>query len=82
MTVAATARRGVVQMRGEAVDQYFRELDGLVLHLKGLVLVKKLRQREGADEGELGMYRAEIERVRERLAGLVMAQGARQPTSA
>jgi hypothetical protein len=28
------------------------------------------------------MYRAEIERVRERLAGLVMAQGARQPTSA
>jgi hypothetical protein len=46
----------------------FRELDDLVLHLKGLVLVRKLRERNGADAAELDMYRAEIERVRERLA--------------
>jgi hypothetical protein len=46
----------------------FRELDDLVLDLKGLVLVRKLRERNGAEAGELAMYGAEIERVRERLA--------------
>jgi hypothetical protein len=49
----------------------FRELDELVLHLKGLVLVRKLRERSGAEPSELAMYGAEIERVRERLAGFV-----------
>jgi hypothetical protein len=49
----------------------FRELDDLVLHLKGLVLVRKLRERSGAEPSELAMYGAEIERVRERLADVV-----------
>jgi hypothetical protein len=49
----------------------FRELDDLVLHLNGLVLVRKVRERNGADEDELEMYGAEIERVRERLAEFV-----------
>ncbi len=49
----------------------FRELDDLVLHLKGLVLVRRFRERRGADTGELAMYRAEIDRVRDRLANLV-----------
>ena len=49
----------------------FRELDDLVLHLKGLVLVRKVRERNGADEDELELYRAEIDRVRERLAAFV-----------
>jgi hypothetical protein len=49
----------------------FRELDDLVLHLKGLVLVRRLREQRGAAADELLMYRTEIERVRERLAGLV-----------
>ena len=49
----------------------FRELDDLVLHLKGLVLVRKLRERNGAEATELAMYGAEIERVRERLADVV-----------
>lgn len=48
----------------------FRELDDLVLHLKGLVLVRKLRERDGAEEAELDMYGAEIERVREQLAAV------------
>jgi DNA-nicking Smr family endonuclease len=39
--------------------------------LKGLVLVRKLRERHGADAGELDMYGAEIERARERLAAFV-----------
>jgi hypothetical protein len=49
----------------------FRRLDDLVLQLKGLVLVKALRERSGADEGELGMYRTEIARLRDDLAELV-----------
>ena len=49
----------------------FRELDDLVLQLKGLVLVRRLREERGADTGELLMYGAEIERVREKLANLV-----------
>lgn len=54
----------------------FRELDDLVLHLKGLVLVRKLRERNGAEESELAMYGDEIERLRERLADLVRLQAA------
>jgi hypothetical protein len=53
----------------------FRELDDLVLHLKGLVLVRKLRERNGAEPAELAMYGTEIERVRERLAGFVKEYG-------
>ena len=54
----------------------FRELDDLVLHLKGLVLVRKLRERNGAEASELAMYGMEIERVREQLADLVKLQAA------
>jgi len=53
------------------MDRPFRELDDLVLHLKGLVLVRNLRQRKGADSNELEMYRAEIERTRDRLASFL-----------
>jgi hypothetical protein len=49
----------------------FRELDDLVLHLKGLVLVRGVREQGGADEKELAMYGAEIDRVRDRLAAFV-----------
>jgi len=49
----------------------FRELDDLVLNLKGLVLVRALREQRGADDGELDLYSVEIERVRDRLASLV-----------
>jgi hypothetical protein len=51
--------------------QHFRELDALVLHLKGLVLIRDLRRRDEADVRELAMYNAEIRRVREQLALLV-----------
>jgi hypothetical protein len=53
------------------VNHGFRELDDLVLHLKGLVLVRRLRERSGADTGELAMYGVEIDRVRDRLANFV-----------
>ena len=53
----------------------FGKLDDLLLHLKGLVLVREVRQRRGADEGELLMYGAEIDRVRNQLARLVRSGG-------
>ena len=49
----------------------FRQLDDLVVQLKGLVLVRKVREQRGADTEELTMYGAEIDRVRDRLAELM-----------
>jgi len=53
----------------------FGELNDLVLQLKGLVLVRELQEKRGAETGELGTYDAEIERVRNRLASLVKEGG-------
>jgi hypothetical protein len=50
---------------------HFRELDDLVLRLKGLVLVRDIRRRDDADTEELAMYNDEIRRLRERLATFV-----------
>jgi hypothetical protein len=47
------------------------ELDDLVLHLKGVVLVNGVRELDGADEAELDMYREEIARLRDQLAEVV-----------
>ena len=51
-------------------EPVFRQLDDLVLHLKGLVLVHDYRERHGADAGELELYDTEISRARDRLAAL------------
>ena len=59
----------------EGLGDGFRKLDDLLLQLKGLVLVREVRQRRGADEGELLMYGAEIDRVRNQLARLVRSGG-------
>ncbi len=58
-------------MTSTATDHRFGELDDLILHLKGLVLVRNFRRRSGADPDELGMYSAEIARARDRLARFV-----------
>ena len=55
----------------EGLGDGFRKLDDLLLHLKGLVLVRQARERRGAEEGELLMYGVEIDRVRNQLARLV-----------
>jgi hypothetical protein len=55
-------------MAANPEQHVFHELDDLVLHLKGLVLVRSVRERRGADAGELAMYGREITRVRDRLA--------------
>jgi hypothetical protein len=49
----------------------YRSVDDMLLHLKGLVLVRDLRERRGAGQGELRMYGTEIDRVRGELASLV-----------
>jgi hypothetical protein len=53
------------------VEHSFRELNDLILHLKGLVLVRKLRERHWADPAELHMYAEAIDQVRDQLAGIV-----------
>jgi len=58
-----------------AAVQGFRELDDLVLHLKGLVIVQGLREQSGADDLELAQYGAEIERVSDQLAEYVRDAG-------
>jgi hypothetical protein len=49
----------------------FRALDDLVLHLKGLVLVRELLKRRGASDDEIDAHSAEIDRVRLSLADFV-----------
>jgi hypothetical protein len=53
----------------------FDQLDDLVLHLKGLVLVRDLRGRSGAGDEELGMFSAAIDRTRDQLAEFVRHGG-------
>jgi hypothetical protein len=48
-----------------------RELDDLVLRLKGLVLARRYRERIGAEADELDMYDDEIESVRDQLAAFL-----------
>jgi hypothetical protein len=49
----------------------FRELDDHVLRLKGLVLVRRLREKVGADRDELVTFDDEIERARTELADFI-----------
>jgi hypothetical protein len=47
-----------------------REVDGLLLHLKGLVLVRALLEDRGVSAVEIDQHTAEIERLQARLAEL------------
>jgi hypothetical protein len=55
-------------------ERRFREVDDLLLRLKGLVLVRALLEERGASEAELREHGDEIERLRTRLAELVQAR--------
>jgi hypothetical protein len=59
----------------EGLGYGFGRLDDLLLQLKGLVLVREIREQRGAGEDELLMYGVEIDRVRNRLARLVRSGG-------
>ena len=56
-------------------ENRFHEIDDLVLHLKGLVLVHELLASRGAGAEEIDAHSVEIERVRERLASAVRHTG-------
>jgi hypothetical protein len=56
--------------RRRTADQ---EIAGLLLHIRGLVLVRGLLERRGATAGELAEHSAELNRRRNRLAELVRA---------
>jgi hypothetical protein len=49
------------------------EIDGLLLHIKGLVYVRALLEENGASQAEIAEHTAELERQREHLAELVQA---------
>jgi len=66
--------------KGARMDHGFSQLDDLVLHLKGLVLVRGLRAKGGAEADELDMFSAEIDRARHRLAEFV--ESSAQPSVA
>jgi hypothetical protein len=52
-----------------------REIDDLLLHIRGLVLVRGLLEERGARGGELDAHTRELERLRARLAGLIAGGG-------
>jgi hypothetical protein len=47
-----------------------REIDDLLLHIRGLVLVREILRQRGATAAELNAHTAELERLEERLAEL------------
>ena len=57
------------------MDNRFRDIDDLVLQLKGLVLVRELLASRGAAADEIDAHSVEIERVRKRLASEVRHTG-------
>jgi hypothetical protein len=56
-------------------ERQFGEVDSLLLHLKGLVLVRGILEQRGASPIELREHGDEIERLRARLAALVREGG-------
>jgi hypothetical protein len=52
-----------------------QRLDDLVLHLKGLVHVRALRESSGAPAREIDIYTAEITNLQLRIAAIVRETG-------
>lgn len=57
-------------------------IDGLLLQLRGLALVRGLLATRGASRDEIDAHTNEIERVRARLAELIRAPGRALPATA
>ena len=51
-----------------------RELDGLLLHIRGLVLVREILRQRGASDDELAAHTAELERLKSRLAEVAVPE--------
>ena len=48
------------------------ELDDLLLHIRGLVLVREILRQRGASAAELDQHTAELERLKSRLAEIAV----------
>jgi hypothetical protein len=57
--------------RADAAAVLDREIDELLLQLRGLALVRELLVERGASRGEVAEHTRELARVRTRLAGLL-----------
>jgi hypothetical protein len=55
----------------DAATLVSREIDDLLLHIRGLVLVRPLLASRGASRDELDAHEHELERLRKRLAALI-----------
>ena len=51
-----------------------RELDDLLLHIRGLVLVREILKQRGASAEELEAHTAELERLKSRLAEVAVPE--------
>jgi hypothetical protein len=51
-----------------------KEVDELLLHIRGLVLVREILRQRGASAAELDAHTAELERLKERLAELAVLE--------
>jgi hypothetical protein len=51
-----------------------REIDDLLLHIRGLVVVREILEQRGASAAELEEHTAELERLKHRLARLAVSQ--------
>jgi len=49
-----------------------REIDELLLHIRGLALVREILRQRGASAVELDAHTAELERLKDRLAALAV----------
>ena len=59
-----------------------REVERLLLQLRGLVVVRAILQQRGASKAELEAHEREVARVRVRLASVVAAAWAAAPVAA
>ena len=51
-----------------------REIDDLLLHIRGLVVVREILEQRGASAAELEEHSDELERLKDRLARLAASQ--------
>src|SRR5262249_17761861 len=68
---AAKPQVGKPQQEGGATMSS-RELDDLLLHIRGLVVVREILRQRGASAAELDQHTAELERLKSRLAELAV----------
>jgi hypothetical protein len=51
-----------------------REIDDLLLHIRGLVLVREILRQRGASDAELQAHTEELERLKDQLARVAVPE--------